>query len=442
MIVWAKGALFSPMAISTHLDRMRTFRPGPAAQLFGGLGIAFALSLALIGPDRLLAQIEGDRGIPPVATSTDIEVGGVEVNVTADTGEEARLEGWKIAQRKAWESVGGAKMGDGQIGAMVNAIVIEHEEVGPRRYVARLGVIFDRAKAGPYLVNANGGVARSRSAPMLVVPILNSGGARQVFEVRSAWQKAWANFQTSASPVDYVRPIGSGSDSLLLTAGQPGRRSRTWWRNILDQFGAADVVIPEARLERQYPGGPVKGTFSARYGPDNRLLQSFTLEAADDQGVPKMFNEALVRIDLIYRDALARGLLQPDPGLMAEQQAFDAALGALRAALLSGQPAPRPDDTDVRDDAATAEPAAAPTQAVVSTVTVQFDSPDAAAVDAALSSVRGTPGVQGAATSSIAIGGTSVMRVTATGGIDGLAAALRARGWQVNVGAGALSIRR
>jgi hypothetical protein len=56
--------------------------------------------------------------------------------------------------------------------------------------------------------------------------------------------------------------------------------------------------------------------------------------------------------------------------------------------------------------------------------------------------VRGSAGVRGAATSSIAIGGTSVMRVTYSGGLDGLAAALRARGWQVTVGSNALSIRR
>ena len=59
-----------------------------------------------------------------------------------------------------------------------------------------------------------------------------------------------------------------------------------------------------------------------------------------------------------------------------------------------------------------------------------------------LGAVRGAAGVRGAATSSIAIGGTSVMRVTFAGDLDSLAAALRARGWQVTVGSNALSIRR
>ena len=53
-----------------------------------------------------------------------------------------------------------------------------------------------------------------------------------------------------------------------------------------------------------------------------------------------------------------------------------------------------------------------------------------AAVDAALAAVRGAPGVQAAATTSLAMGGTSVMRVTVSTDIGTLADALRARGGQ------------
>ncbi len=420
-------------------ERLRFGKAGPAVQLVACLGLALAVALAVIGAGRLIAQIEGDRGIPPIASSTDIQVTGIEVNTTGKTAEEARAAGWKEAQRKAWEMLKAPKMSDEQIDSMVSAVVIEREQIGPRRYVARLGVIFDRAKAGQFLVSAEGGLERSRSAPLLVIPVLYSGGAGQVFEVKGQWQRAWANFGTAASPIDYVRPAGAGGESLILTAGQPGRRSRLWWRNVLDQFGAADVISPVARLERQWPGGPVKGTFTARYGPDNRFLESFTLTAPNEDGVPKMLNEALVRIDLIYRGALAQGLLQPDPTLVADQQAFYAAMSALKAAIgaEAGESA-EPTAT------ASAAPLTGPTQAApaIATYTVQFASPDARAVDGALSAVRSVAGVQAAGTTSIAIGGTSVMRVTIAGDLDALAAGLRARGWQVTVGNGALAIRR
>ena len=422
---------------------LRGRRPGPAVQLLLALGGALALGLVVVGGSRLIAQVEGDRGIAPLANSDDIQVGGIEVDVTGKSAEEARNEGWKLAQKKAWEKLGGPEMGIEQIDAMVSAVVIENEQIGPRRYKARLGVIFDKARAGQFVGHTAGGTG-IRSAPLLVIPVLYSGGVRQVFEVQGPWQRAWANFQAAASPIDYVRPTGAGGESLILNAGQPNRRSRIWWRTVLNQFNAADVLVPVARLERQWPGGPVHGTFTARYGPDNTFLETFTLTADNDEKLPAMLDEAIVRIDRIYRRALVAGQLTPDPTILSGQVAFDRALETLREKLMPLGPAAGSVDPASQAPTVTATPgtSAASVEPSVSTITVQFASPDASAIDAALAAVRGAPGVQGAATTSLAIGGTSVMRVTVSGGIDALAAALRSQGWQVSSGGGVLRISR
>ncbi len=430
------------MTVQTLPSSLRNWRritlASPVAQLMIGLLLALAIALALVGPERLLAQIEGDRGIAPLASSRDIQVGGIEVETTGKDAQEARLNGWKLAKRKGWEKLGGPTMGDGQLDSMVSAVVIEREQIGPHRYIATLGVVFDRQKAGGYI---SGGGGRNHSAPLLVVPVLYSGGVSQVFEVRGPWQKAWASFNASTSAVDYVRPSGSGGDSLMLTAGQPGRRSRQWWRSVLDQFGASDVIVPVAKLEREWPGGPVHGKFTARYGPDNIWLDSFELDAKDEAGVAAMLNQALVRMDQIYSDALSRGLLKPDQSLTSDTSAIDAAIASLTAAIRPATEETRSESTQAGTPEAQASEAPA-VPATVATYTVQFASPDAQAVDAALGAVRGASGVKGASTTSIAIGGTSVMRVTYAGDLDALAAALRARGWQVSVGSNALSIRR
>ncbi len=422
----------------------RRFRLARRARLALALGGALVAGLIAIGPSRLIAQIEGDRGIAPVATTIDIEVDGIEVDTTGNNAREAREAGWAEARRLAWQKYGGPAINDSQLDAVTSAIVVQKEQIGPRRYIATLGVIFDRAKAGEFLAAATGQQSYIRSAPLLVIPIISQGGAQQVFEVRGAWQKAWAGFQTGASSIDYVRPNGAGGESLLITAGQAGRRSRLWWRTVLDQFGAADVLIPEARLERQWPGGPVKGTFTARFGPDNTYLDSFELTAPDDHGVTRMLNDALVRIDLIYRNALDDGRLSPDPTLNSQQRTLDAVLAQVKAQM----PAQiTPDTADVEPQAvAPGEPIAATVTNApagpATQVTVQFSSPDGAAVDAALAAVRGVPGVSGVATSSLAVGGASVLRATYAGNAEALAAALRGRGWQVTVSGSSLVIRR
>ncbi len=438
MTVSAKGHQFSPMAVATLFQRQRSNRPGPAALLASGLALALALALAAIGPSRLIAQIEGDRGIPPAATTSDIHIGGIEVETTGKTAEEARLAGWREAQKKAWLLLRGPSMSEEQINSMVLAVVIEHEQIGAHRYIAKLGVVFDRKKAGQYI--SQGGMPVTHSAPLLVVPVLYSGGTAQVFEVRGAWQRAWANFTNGASPVDYVRPVGAGADSLLLTAGQTERRSRGWWHTVLSQFNASDVIMPVARLERQWPGGPVRGTFTARYGPDNTYLDSFALTANDEDGVPAMLDQAVKRMDEIYTNALNNGLLKPDPTLVSQTQSIDAALARIEEANRAMESAREAAAPGVEGPSPSASASAAP--AATSSFVVQFSSPDAGAVDSALGSVRGASGVRGASTTSIAIGGTSVMRVTYAGSLEELAAALRARGWSVTVGSNALSIRR
>src|SRR3546814_3837862 len=58
------------------------------------------------------------------------------------------------------------------------------------------------------------------------------------------------------------------------------------------------------------------------------------------------------------------------------------------------------------------------------------------------SAIGGIPGVQSAATTSLALGGTSVMRVTFRGDIAALKAALEARGYKVQQGGSTLRISR
>lgn len=289
---------------------------------------AIGLPLALVTGGIGIAQIEGPkRGIAPIASAGDFEVKGVSVNVTGKNAFEARQKGWEEAQRLAWNALwrkthgsAGATLSDSTLDGIVSAIVVQEEQIGPRRYVAKLGVLFDRARAGQ-LLGVSG--VRRRSAPLLLLPVTFSAGAPTVFEQRTSWQRSWAKYRTAESTIDYVRPSGAGGESLLLNAGQMDRRSRIWWRTILDQFGAADVIVPIARIERQWPGGPVIGRFSARYGPDNRYLGSFTLRTSNSSGIPRMMDQAVIKMDELFQSAFASGRLRADASLVLEPEVVE-----------------------------------------------------------------------------------------------------------------------
>jgi hypothetical protein len=313
-------------------------------------------------------------------------------------------------------------LADSALNAMVSGIIVEQEQIGPKRYIATLGVLFDRARTGQLL-----GVSGSlrRSAPMLVIPVMVTGSTATSFEWRNEWQKAWARFRTGGSAIDYVRPVGSGIDPLLLNQSQTRRPGRAWWRMLLDQYGAADIVVPEVHLQRSFPGGPVTATFTARHGPDAQLLGKVTLRVGNSAAIPRLMDEGIRRLDALYTQALDAGLLVPDPSLTVPE-------------------APPP--PEIAEEAPPELPVdLGPTEVTPganTTFQVQVETPDAGSVSRAELSVSRIGGVTSAITTSLALGGTSVMRVTYMGDPAAFQAALQAQGWQVSGSGTSLRISR
>ncbi len=392
------------------------------------LPAALAAALLLLGGGAVVAQIEGGGGgAAAVDSGGAYEVSGVTVDVAGKTAEAARLGGWRLAQRKAWVQLskrlggGGGLVSDGTLDSIVSGIVVENEQIGPDRYIAKLGVLFDRGRAGSIL-----GISAyaDRSPPMLVIPVEWSGGVGRVFEQPTAWQQAWARYRTGNSTIDYVRPAGSGPDALLMNVGQTQRPGRGWWRTIIDQYGAHDVLIPVVKLYRQWPGGPVIGVFEARHGPDNDLIGSFTLRVGNSDGLPQLLDTGVKRMDDLYQKALRSGYLSVDSSL-------------------SPPPPPEPEIGDeLPEDAIVEDDGTLAASAAGIPIIVQFDTPQAAVVSATESALRGIPGVRSAATTSLALGGVSLMRVTYDGDPEALKSALESRGYQVFGSGQTLRIRR
>lgn len=367
----------------------------------------------------------------PVDVSGTYQIDGVMVDVTGPNAEAARYAGWRVAQRKGYAmlakkmGVGGGVPSDSVLDSMVTGIVIENEQIGPNRYIAKLGVQFSRGKIGGMLGVGGEG---TRSSPMVLVPIEWSGGTAVAFEQKTAWADAWGRFRAGDSAVDYVRPIGAGPDSLLLNEGQVGRRDRGWWRSVLDQYAASDVLIPTVTLTRQWPGGPIIGVFEARHGADNQVIARFTLRVESEDGLTALLDAGVKRIDSIYQNALKGGGLAYDPSL---------------AYIPPPMPTPTatPDATETPGE--TIVTSETPTTATgAAAFTVQFDTPTAASVSSIEAAVRGVPGVSGAATTSMAIGGVSVMRLNYSGDPEVLRTSLQSRGFQVGRNGTTLRIRR
>ncbi|MEQ7872624.1 heavy-metal-associated domain-containing protein [Sphingomonas sp. ASV193] len=382
---------------------------------------AIPLFAALGGGAYLYAQMEGgDRGIMPIDSSQTLEVGGLHVDVGGKDATEARYNGWKLAQRmgfrKLWAKMNNQpesaapNLSDTDLDDIVSSVIVQNEQIGPNRYIADLGILFDRAKAGQIL-GAPG--QAQRSAPMLLIPIVTSGGTDTSVETRNLWQRAWAQFRTSQSPIDYIRVSGNGVDPLLVNAAITRRPGRGWWRNVMDLYGGANVLIAEVQLHRLYPGGPARAVFIGSFGPDRRPLGSFTLTAKDSADLPRMMNEGVERMDQLFAQALAAGIVKGDSSLVIQA------------------PPPPVDDTPEVADTPKAQ-----------SIRMLLLTQDAATLEAAVAQIRGIAGVTGVSENSVALGGTSTLTISATAAPEAIRDALIALGYRATYLGGAIEASR
>lgn len=386
------------------------------------ISILLALALGISGV--IYAQLETtDRGILPIDSSGTLETTGIHVDVGGEDAQSARYAGWREAERQGfkalWAKMHNVPIGqapnlpDGTLDQIVSSVNVEREQIGPRRYIADLGILFDSARAAQFLGVEGGEI--QRSVPMLLIPVTVSGGTATTVELRNAWQRAWAEFRISQSPIDYVRVSGMGADPLLINASQTVRPGRGWWRNLLDLYGATDILVAEVQLQRLYPGGPARARFIARHGPDNQIVGGFTLTAPNSEALPAMLAQGVQRMDQIYSQALAAGALSRDPSLN------------------QPPPPPLPELPPLPKPVAKA--------AATNAYQIQVSGTDVNMYNFAMAHLRTLPGIASATPQQINPKGTSYILVSYRGDVSQLAAALSARGWIVETSGTVVKLR-
>lgn len=400
--------------------------------------LAAAAALSLLCPAGAQAQSgtraadakpkkKVEEGGPPKAIGGGggLIISGVEVDVGGKTPVEARFNGWREAQRQAWPALWARMSGqppatapglaDNVLDSIVSAIEVEREQVGPTRYVARLAVVFDRARSAAFLGRFS---MLATSPPLLLLPVLQDAGVRQAHEAESPWLKAWARLRAGESPIDYIRIQATPGDVILLNAWQAERRHVVLWRELVDRYQVSDVLIPELILERSFVGGPTTGLLIVRFGPNGRELGRVRLDnrAGDVDG---LMDTAVRQADAIYIAALRSGNLLPDPSLL-EDEAM--AIVDAQGTQIGG--------ADGAQDAG------------VGAIRVRVQTPDDATLQGYERDLRATEAVYGVRVVSFAPGGESLIEFGTGVPLDALRYALDQRGLRLTDEPGVRLLRR
>ena len=241
-------------------------------------------------------------------------VRGIAVDATAETPVAARELAVTQGRRAAFdrlvtrlvpsrEAVHVPPQTDAELGNLVLGFEVANERSSAVRYIADMTVAFDPARVRALLMRIGAPFAETRSLPVLVVPVVDSGSGAILWEDPNPFRFAWEQARLPSGLVPLVVPYGDLADIRDLTTDQVIAGDVEALSRIAERYGARDSLVVRA-----FPraGGAVQIAVQ-RLGPtgfDSTLIE--TVEAGEGADDPARFAAAVARTVVLVEDAWKR----------------------------------------------------------------------------------------------------------------------------------------
>jgi hypothetical protein len=237
------------------------------------------------------------------ATFDPFLVRNVPVDVTAASVTEARERGLtqgrvtafrrlveRMTLRENWAAItapDAVKIID-----MVLEFSVANEKSSAVRYLADLSVRFDPAAIRAFLRAQNIPFAETASRPLIVVPLVQSGGGVQLWQDDDPWRAAWAAILPHDGLIPIVLPLGDLADIGMLSADQAAVKDRDALMKLATKYGAVGAVIARAT-----PSGDslsIAVTELRALGEPFETLVTATIAGADEGAKAKAMSAAAI----------------------------------------------------------------------------------------------------------------------------------------------------
>ncbi|MCB2055149.1 MAG: DUF2066 domain-containing protein [Geminicoccaceae bacterium] len=197
--------------------------------------------------------------VPGRAHAVDIfSVGGVEVDVVAESAvrarEEAIREGQRLALRRVLERLTTPanydrlpSIEDADMTSLVRSFEIEREQMAATRYVASMFVAFDGDAVRRLLRPSGVPIVLEPSEPLLVVPAVERAGRLDIWDATGPWRDAWSQEAERNTLLDLRLPLGDLPDMAALPQDLPTGQVGEALAALAARYGAAGAVLVVAR---------------------------------------------------------------------------------------------------------------------------------------------------------------------------------------------------
>ncbi len=195
-------------------------------------------------------------------TGSLFTVSDVRVDVTADAANIARslalAEGQRLALERLLQRITPRSdyvrhpvVDDSKVAMLVQDISISDERVSSIRYIAKLLIRFKKEEVRRLLKLAKIPHTETRSKPLLVLPVYETGGALLLWDEPNRWRQVWFSYPADDdSLVPLVFPVGDLSDVASIGAEQALRGDRDRLKAITHRYGLEDALVAHATLVR------------------------------------------------------------------------------------------------------------------------------------------------------------------------------------------------
>lgn len=194
------------------------------------------------------------------AAADPYTVAGVAVDETAADATAARDKAMDVGQRAAWETLvrritapGDADRALGldaqTVGALVSSFEVFDEKVPVGRYIAKLTFRFNGLAVRRALQGLGITHFVAESPPVLVLPVLETGDTKALFELDNPWRDAWQSGAGGAGLVPVVVPIGDLRDIAAIDAERAVAGDADALAAIAARYGTGSVAVVAARAD-------------------------------------------------------------------------------------------------------------------------------------------------------------------------------------------------
>ena len=266
------------------LDRRR-FAMAAAALPFGvSLWSRAALSQAASRPSRGVLDVY-------VAETVPVDVTAGSVGEARDRGlTQGRIAGFRrilerIVAREDLARV--PQLNADQIIEMVRDFSIANERSSAVRYLADLTVRFNPNAIRQLLRSAGVPFTETVSRPLVVVPVMQSGGAPSLWG--SVWHDTWVRAEPDGGLLPLIVPTGDAADAAVTAAQAVGKNTAALLA-LAERHQAAGALVVVAEVEGN---GPIAMTITEIRADSQPMELSLTHTGASGQAAPEVLAGAV-----------------------------------------------------------------------------------------------------------------------------------------------------